>query len=259
MPEVDPVALTRGKVEPMVRGLFPRAEQDVALATLEKSVAFLTSTNIEPLLLERGFDSSAWTLANLYLASVGAELLGADAPRIVGLSEETVCYVSPAYFAQDDPFADFIVHEAAHIFHNCKRATVGLRETRTKEWLLDIELPEARDLRVLVRGLCVRARARQGPDRATVASRGIRQHRTHLRGARGGLGGREHRRGGSRRSERLESHPRAVRSDEPSALGPATAEGRLGHSGRRPRALTGTVARSAAVGAGLLWSACGSR
>lgn len=27
----------------------------------------------------------------------------------------------------------------AHIFHNCKRATIGLRETRTKKWLLDIE------------------------------------------------------------------------------------------------------------------------
>jgi hypothetical protein len=86
-----------------------------------------------------GYDSSAWTLANLYLASLGAELLGEDAPRLVGLSEETTCYVSPDYFAEDDPFADFIVHEAAHIFHNCKRATVGLRETRTKEWLLDIE------------------------------------------------------------------------------------------------------------------------
>ena len=42
-------------------------------------------------------------------------------------------------FAEGDPFADFIVHEAAHIFHNCKRRTIGLRETRTKEWLLDIE------------------------------------------------------------------------------------------------------------------------
>jgi hypothetical protein len=41
--------------------------------------------------------------------------------------------------AVSDPFADFIVHEAAHIFHNCKRGTLGLRETRTKEWLLDIE------------------------------------------------------------------------------------------------------------------------
>jgi hypothetical protein len=139
LPQADSVALTRGKVEPMVRGLFPRAEQDLVIAALEKSVVFLTSANIEPLLLGHGFDSSAWTLANLYLASLGAELLGEDAPRLVGLSEETTCYVSPEYFAENDPFADFIVHEAAHIFHNCKRATVGLRETRTKEWLLEIE------------------------------------------------------------------------------------------------------------------------
>jgi len=138
LPQADTVALTRGKVEPMVRGLFPRVEQDEVLATLEKSVVFLTSANIEALLLEHGYDSSAWTLANLHLASLGADLLGEDAPRLVGLSEETTCYVSPDYFAEDDPFADFIVHEAAHIFHNCKRATVGLRETRTKEWLLDI-------------------------------------------------------------------------------------------------------------------------
>ncbi len=139
LPRSDTVALTREKVEPMVRGLFPRVEQDQVLATLQKSVIFLTSVNIEPLLLEHGYDSSAWTLANLYLASLGADLLGEDAPRLVGLSEETTCYVSPDYFAENDPFADFIVHEAAHIFHNCKRATVGLRETRTKEWLLDIE------------------------------------------------------------------------------------------------------------------------
>jgi len=123
----------------MVRGLFPRIEQDAVLATLEKSVVFLTSANVEALIFKHGYDHSAWTLANLYLASLGADLLSDDAPSLVGLSEETTCYVSPEYFAEDDPFADFIVHEAAHIFHNCKRATVGLRETRTKEWLLDIE------------------------------------------------------------------------------------------------------------------------
>jgi hypothetical protein len=139
LPEADSLVLTRGKVEPMVCGLFPRAEQDVVLATLEKSVVFVTSRNIERLLLDHGFDSSAWTLANLYLASVGAKLLGDDAPHLVGVSEATTCYVSPDYFAEDDPFADFIVHEAAHIFHNCKRTTVGLTATRTKEWLLDIE------------------------------------------------------------------------------------------------------------------------
>ncbi|HYW38081.1 MAG TPA: hypothetical protein VE957_08205 [Terriglobales bacterium] len=139
LPDADTVSLTRAKVEPLVRGLFPRAEQDAVLAAIEKSVIFLTSANIEPLLFKQSFDGSAWTLANLYLASIGAELLGDDAPHLVGLSEETTCFVSPEYFAEGDPFADFIVHEVAHIFHNCKRATIGLRETRTKVWLLDIE------------------------------------------------------------------------------------------------------------------------
>lgn len=70
---------------------------------------------------------------------MGAELLGDDAPRIVGFSEDTTCLVSLDYFRHDDPFADFVVHEVAHIFHNCKRRTVGLKETRTREWLLDID------------------------------------------------------------------------------------------------------------------------
>jgi hypothetical protein len=139
VPDTVGAPFTRAKVEPMVRGLFPKAEQDVVLATLEKSVVYVTSETIEPIILNHGWDRSAWDIANLYLLSVGAELLGSDAPRVVGISEETTCYVSPDYFAEDDPFADFVVHEAAHIFHNCKRHTIGLRETRTKEWLLDIE------------------------------------------------------------------------------------------------------------------------
>lgn len=138
VPDADGIAFTRERVGPMVRGLFPRAEQEVVLAILEKSVVFVTNANIDALLLDQSFDSSAWTIANLYLASLGAEMLG-TAPHLVGLSEETTCYVSPEYFTEDDPFADFVVHKAAHIFHNCKRRTAGLRETRTKEWLLDIE------------------------------------------------------------------------------------------------------------------------
>jgi hypothetical protein len=133
------VEFTRAKVEPMVRGLFTRAEQETVLTTLEKSVVYVTSDTIEPILANERWDSSAWDLANMYLLSVGAKLLGKEAERIVGMSEETTCYVSPGYFAEDDPFADFIVHEAAHIFHNCKRRTIGLHETGRKEWLLDIE------------------------------------------------------------------------------------------------------------------------
>lgn len=133
------VEFTRAKVEPMVSGLFTRNEQGIVLATFEKSVVYVTSETIEALLLNHMWDRSAWDLANMYLLSVGAKLLGKKAARIVGMSEETTCYVSPDYFTEDDPFADFIVHEAAHIFHNCKRRTIGLHETGRKEWLIDIE------------------------------------------------------------------------------------------------------------------------
>ena len=138
LPVTDTVALTRLKVGPMVRGLFPFHEHDLVLNTLERSVVFVTGSTIEKLVLDCNFDGSAWVLGNLYLTSVGASLLGSDAPQLVGFSEETTCYLSGEYFREPDPFADFIVHETAHIFHNCKRSTVGLAETRRKEWLLEI-------------------------------------------------------------------------------------------------------------------------
>ena len=47
--------------------------------------------------------------------------------------------MSMAYFDESVLCADFIVHEVAHIFHNCKRATVDLPATRRHEWLLDID------------------------------------------------------------------------------------------------------------------------
>jgi len=135
----DLVALTRAKVGPMVRGLFPRAEQGIVLGVLGHSVIFLTSSNIDEVLRETRWHGTAWTLANLYLSSTGAVPLSEDAPRIVGLSEETTCFVSTEYFQENGRFEDFIVHEAAHIFHNCKRRTIGLRETRRREWLLELE------------------------------------------------------------------------------------------------------------------------
>ena len=135
----DVTALTRTRVAPMVGGLFPPHEQAAVLAMLERSVVFLTPDNIESVLQSTPWLHTAWSLANLYLASVGADMLSQDARAIVGLSEETTCYVSVEYFRDHDPCADYVVHEAAHIFHNCKRTTVGLPETRRREWLLDID------------------------------------------------------------------------------------------------------------------------
>ncbi len=139
VPELDLASWTRRKLTPMVHGFFPEAERELVLRLLEKSVVFLTSANIEVVLLGQTWLRSAWDLANLHLGTVGAELLGPGAPSLLGLSQETTCYVTPEYFRDRDRVEDFVIHEAAHVFHNCKRRTVGLPETRTKEWLLLLE------------------------------------------------------------------------------------------------------------------------
>jgi hypothetical protein len=132
---LDVVAFTRNAVEPMVRGLFPADEQ---AAVLGRSVVFLTPDNIQSILRETRYLHTAWVLANLFLGSCSAPLLAADAPAVVGLSEGTTCYVSTDYFSTANRFDDFVVHEAAHIFHNSKRQTLGLREIRGREWPLAI-------------------------------------------------------------------------------------------------------------------------
>jgi hypothetical protein len=79
----DLVAFTRGKIEPMVRGLFPPAEQDVVLSLVEKSVVFLTPSNIEGVPREARWPRSTWDLANLYLGAVG-EQVRAEARKLDG-------------------------------------------------------------------------------------------------------------------------------------------------------------------------------
>jgi hypothetical protein len=140
LPEgLDLVAFTRSRVGPMVEGLFPAKEHGVVLGLLERSVVFLTSDNVEQVLTDEDFPSSAWDLANLYLGSLGREALDGKRADLVGLSQETTCFVALTYFAEDDRFADFVVHEAAHVFHNWKREYAGMPFTRTREWLLEIE------------------------------------------------------------------------------------------------------------------------
>ncbi len=129
----------RAKFAPMVRGLFPQVEQTIILDMLEHSVVFLTPATIIVTLEKTRWLHTAWELANLYLASLDAKLLSDTASGLLGLSEETTCYVSMKYFGNNDPFDDYVIHEAAHIFHNCKREMVGLSESRRREWLLEID------------------------------------------------------------------------------------------------------------------------
>jgi hypothetical protein len=126
------------KVAPMVQGLFPANERQAMLDLFEKSLCFVTHENIDQLLSETIWLSTARQLTNLYLGSLGLPGLNDQPVDFVGFSEETNLYCSMAYFQDQDPFADWVVHEAAHVFHNWKRNRVGLHSTRTREFLLDI-------------------------------------------------------------------------------------------------------------------------
>ena len=75
-------------------GLFPAKERETILGLLEKSLVFLTHDNIEQVLREEHWLSSAWNLANLYLGSLGSKCLNGKPSYLVGLSKETTCYVS---------------------------------------------------------------------------------------------------------------------------------------------------------------------
>ena len=108
------------------------------LDLFEKSLVFVTHNNIEQLLTDTRWLSTAWQIANLYLGSLDLPGLDEQPVGLVGLSVETTFYVSTAYFEDGDPFADWVVHEAAHVFHNWKRDRAGLPHTRKREFLLDI-------------------------------------------------------------------------------------------------------------------------
>lgn len=129
----------RAKFTPMVQGLFPQNEQTIILDMLERSAVFLIPATISTVIKKAPWLSTAWNLANIYLSSLGTKTLSDETPAIVGLSEETTCYVSMEYFRNTNPFEDYVLHEAAHIFHNCKREMVGLPATRRREWLLNID------------------------------------------------------------------------------------------------------------------------
>jgi hypothetical protein len=138
-PGIDPLLLAGSRAEAMARGFFPAAEQEPVQRVLEHSVIFLTADNIHGLIVVTRWIGAAWRIANIYLDSIGAEPLGKDEDfQAVGLGEENTSYVSLKYFSEDDPFADYVVHEMAHLFHNWKRASIGLKETRNREFLLNI-------------------------------------------------------------------------------------------------------------------------
>jgi hypothetical protein len=138
----DMRSYTRAIVEPMVRGLFGKVEPEPILLLLERSVVLVTDDTIEPTIRELGWLSTAWKVANLYLASIGADAIDEGEAEHVGLSENLRCYVTPEYFERRAPFVDYVLHECAHVLHDAKLERIGLRTTRSRERLVELEFRE---------------------------------------------------------------------------------------------------------------------
>lgn len=130
---------TQVALHQMIAGLFPKSERDIVRSVVDRSIVFLSADVVYQAMNEVSFLHTAWLIANVYLESIDRKPFAPRADVPVGFNEEKTCYVSTRYFETENPFADYVLHEAAHIFHNCKRKTVGLADSKKKEWLLNID------------------------------------------------------------------------------------------------------------------------
>ncbi len=135
----DPQAHSREVLRPMVEGLFRAEERAIVLELLVDSQVFVTADTIVEAVRSASFLSTAWSVANLYLRSVGAPELAPGAGAMLGLCAGSESYVGLDYFRTQRPFDDFLIHEAAHVFHGCRRHELGLAEKRGRTWLLPID------------------------------------------------------------------------------------------------------------------------
>ena len=68
-------AFARKKAEPMVRGLFPRVEQENVLALLERSLLFLSPAMISGVLMKMPWPRTAWNLASIIHLDVNIDAM----------------------------------------------------------------------------------------------------------------------------------------------------------------------------------------
>jgi len=166
----DMAAFTRSLVEPMVRGLFSRSKHESILNLLERSAVLVTDANVEDIIRGAPSLSTGWNVANFYLVGVGAEALGGTG-SYAGFSTNLKCYVTPEYFEQKEPFVDFLIHECAHVLHDCKFERIELRATRSRERLVELEFRERETFAYSCEAFSSIAMGRSPSGRAELAAR----------------------------------------------------------------------------------------
>ena len=107
---------------------------------------------------------------NLYLLSLDADVLGDRTRAAVGFSENFRSYITPQYFEQLEPFVDFLVHECAHVLHDARLETVGLRATRSRERLVELEFRERESFAYACEAYATIAAGRSAAERQDLAT-----------------------------------------------------------------------------------------
>lgn len=133
------------RLQPLVKGLLPKAEEQKVLGFLAKSFVVVTGENIETT-INSVRPKMGWLITNGFLKNMGAEPLCADRIYGPGATDEGTAYVSLGVHGSDSNeqapgLDDFIVHEAAHLMLMSTRTQVGLPD-KDRKFVLEVEVPK---------------------------------------------------------------------------------------------------------------------
>jgi hypothetical protein len=134
----DAEGVIRGRVRPLLSGLFAPSVAETLLQVLPPRVQVVTVDRFENELHDLPLDIQ-WTLANMLLDEMGAPPVSDTAPQLDGFCFGGRAWVLPRALDVGEGTSDILVHEVAHLLHELSRADVGLLPKA--EPLLDIPLP----------------------------------------------------------------------------------------------------------------------
>ena len=135
-----PAKVIEDRIEPMIKGLLPRAWHEVALREVVSRLFVLNFPGSQAALeaeLTTCDLNGAWRVLWLMFEDYGLK------PESIAVECEGMAsdyaHVRWSAFEGEDPFSDVVVHEAAHMLHYLKPAHFGLEVPRGQERFVDVE------------------------------------------------------------------------------------------------------------------------
>ena len=138
MPDgLNPEAYVRNKLYSLVKGLFSNRERENIIGMLVDTLVVMTPDNALLMIQEANL-ATAWKAADFYLASLGSAGLSGRADYSIVEDVGDYRLISMEYFDVQEPFVDHLVREAARLVCAARRGAAGLRQTKSRIWLIDM-------------------------------------------------------------------------------------------------------------------------